>query len=481
MPKLIVVENPESWQFRLDDVEVITPGNYIAGEHYQQTKGLKVLNLCKSYQYQSYGYYVSLLAEARHHKVLPGVTTIQDFRFPSILREDSQDFDNLIQQSFKNETGDRVEFNIYFGITQVESLNKLAKQLFQYIQAPSLRAVFGKRNKWILQSIKPLSIGEVPEADRVLLQRGLEQYLQRKREYRPDKKKYDLAILVNPKEPNPPSDEKAIQRFIKAADQVGLYAELITKNDLDKLVQFDALFIRETTFVNHHTFRFAKKAQSLGLTVIDDPESILKCTNKVYLFELLNANKILTPKSFVLSKENVKKLPEKLSYPFILKQPDGAFSKGVHKISSATEYKEVTSMMFKDSDLIIAQEYLPTPFDWRVGVLDGKPLYVCKYFMATEHWQIVNWNAQESSREGSVESISVDQAPAGLIRTALKATSLIGDSLYGVDMKEVDGKFYVIEINDNPNIDASIEDKILKDKLYSTIMEVFLNKIKVDR
>lgn len=481
MPKLIVVENPESWQFRLDDVEVITPGNYIAGEHYQQTKGLKVLNLCKSYQYQSYGYYVSLLAEARHHKVLPGVTTIQDFRFPSILREDSQDFDNLIQQSFKQETGDRVEFNIYFGITQVETLNKLAKQLFQYIQAPSLRAVFGKRNKWILQSIKPLSIGEVPEADRALLQRGLEQYLQRKREYRPDKKKYDLAILVNPKEPNPPSDERAIQRFIKAADQVGLYAELITKNDLDKLVQFDALFIRETTFVNHHTFRFAKKAQSLGLAVIDDPESILKCTNKVYLYELLNANKILTPKSFVLSKENYKKLPEKLSFPFILKQPDGAFSKGVHKISSATEFKEVTGMMFKDSDLIIAQEYLPTPFDWRVGVLDGKPLYVCKYFMATEHWQIVNWNAQESSREGSVESISVDQAPAGLIRTALKATSLIGDSLYGVDMKEVDGKFYVIEINDNPNIDAGIEDKILKDKLYSTIMEVFLNKIKVDR
>src|SRR5690606_108248 len=142
---------------------------------------LKVLNLCKSYQYQSLGYYVSLLAEARKHHVLPDVATIQDFRFPSILREDSQDFDNLIQQSFKNETGDRVEFNIYFGITQVETLNKLAKQLFQYIQAPSLRAVFGKRNKWILQSIKPLSIGEVPEVDRVLLQRGLEQYLQRKR------------------------------------------------------------------------------------------------------------------------------------------------------------------------------------------------------------------------------------------------------------------------------------------------------------
>lgn len=481
MPKLIVIENPDVWQFSLDDVEVISPSKYISGEAYQETKGLKVLNLCKSYQYQSMGYYVSLLAEARHHKVLPGVSTIQDLRFPSILREDSQDFDNLIQNAFKSEIGDRVEFNIYFGTTQSEHLNKLASQLFQYIQAPSLRAAFSKRNKWLLQSIKPLSLGEVPEADRPLLRKGLEKYIVRKRETRPDKKKYDLAILINPQEAYPPSDEKAIQRFVKAADQAGFYAELITKNDFDKLIQFDALFIRETTFVNHHTFRFAKKAQSLGLAVIDDPESILKCTNKVYLFELLNANKVLTPKSFVISKDNSKSLPDKLAYPFILKQPDGAFSKGVFKIQNVDEYKHVTSTMFKDSDLLIAQEYLPTPFDWRVGVIDGQPLYVCKYFMASEHWQIVNWNAQESSRDGLVESISVDQAPAGLIKTALKATALIGKSLYGVDMKEVDGKFYVIEINDNPNIDSGTEDKILKEKLYTTIMDVFVSKIKADK
>jgi glutathione synthase/RimK-type ligase-like ATP-grasp enzyme len=60
----------------------------------------------------------------------------------------------------------------------------------------------------------------------------------------------------------------------------------------------------------------------------------------------------------------------------------------------------------------------------------------------------------------------------------LKATSLIGTGLYGVDMKEVDGKFYVIEINDNPNIDSGTEDKILKDKLYDLIMEVFITKVK---
>jgi glutathione synthase/RimK-type ligase-like ATP-grasp enzyme len=102
--------------------------------------------------------------------------------------------------------------------------------------------------------------------------------------------------------------------------------------------------------------------------------------------------------------------------------------------------------------------------------------------MASDHWQIVNWSAKKpDSRDGEVESIPVDQAPSGLLKTALKATSLIGSGLYGVDMKEVDGKFFVIEINDNPNIDAGIEDKILKDRLYSIIIEVFLNKIKFEK
>lgn len=481
MPKLIIVDNPDHWEFNLPDVEVITPSKYIAGDAYAETKGVKVINLCKSYQYQSIGYYVSLLAEARKHKVLPGISTIQDLRFPSILREDFQDFDDLIQASFKNVTGDKVEFDVYFGISEEENLNKLAKQLFQYIPAPSLSVTFTKRSKWVLQSVKPLSFGEVPEEEMALLRTAVAKYLQRKRDVRPDKKKYDLAILVDPNDPNPPSDEKALQKFIKAGDQAGFYVELITKDDFDELIQYDALFIRETTFVNHHTFRFAKKAQSLGMVVIDDPESILKCTNKIYLNELLTANKILTPVSYVISKDNYKNLPKKLAYPFILKQPDGAFSKGVFKIKDAEEFKQACATMFQKSELLIAQEFLPTSFDWRVGILDGKPLFVCKYFMASEHWQIVNWSSDKQQQEGAVECVAFYQAPAELISTALEATALIGQGLYGVDMKEVDGKFYVIEINDNPNIDAGIEDKIMKDKLYSVIMEVFLNRIKADK
>jgi glutathione synthase/RimK-type ligase-like ATP-grasp enzyme len=479
MPKLIVVEKPKSWNLRLDDVEVITPAAYITGEPYQSVKNLKVLNLCKSYQYQSEGYYVSLLAEARGHKVLPEISTIQDLRFPSILRDDSLDFDELIQNTFKHEPYDKVEFNIYFGSAQADHLNKLALQLFQLVQAPLVRVSFSKKSKWVLQSIRPISLNEMPESDQPVLEHALEKYLLRKRDYKTDKKKYDLAILVNPDDSYPPSDDRALKRFYKASLEAGFNTEFITKNDIDKLIQYDALFIRETTNVNHHTFRFAKKAESLGLAVIDDPVSILKCTNKVYLHELLSANKILTPKSYAITEENCGSVLEKMNFPFILKQPDGAFSKGVVKINNAEEFKKERESMFEKSDLIIAQEFLPTPFDWRVGVINSQVIFVCKYFMASKHWQIVNWSAKrEESRDGDVESIAVDQAPAGLLKAALKATALIGTGLYGVDMKEVDGKFYIIEVNDNPNIDAGIEDKILKEKLYDIIMEVILEKIK---
>ena len=482
MSKLIIVEKPDKWQINLPDVEVITPSTYITTNAYQSVRNIKVLNLCQSYQYQSEGYYVSLLAEARGHKVLPGVSTIQDFRFPYILRYDSLDFDALIQNTLKAVAVDRVEFNVYFGSTHNEAFAKLGRQLFQLVQAPFLRVAFSRKAKWILKSIRPLAVAEVPPEDSLLFVASLEKYFTRKRDYRHDKKKYDLAILINPDDQNPPSDDRALKRFYKAALETGFNTEFITKNDFDQIIQYDALFIRETTNVNHHTFRFAKKAASLGLVVIDDPASILKCTNKVYLHELLNANKILTPKAHVITADNCDTLPDKMGFPFILKQPDGAFSKGVHKITDLAQFKKIRKSMFEKSDLLIAQEFLPTTFDWRVGIIDGQVLFVCKYFMASEHWQIVNWSAnKEESREGNFECIPADQAPSGLLKTALKATALIGRGLYGVDMKEVDGKFYIIEINDNPNIDGGIEDKILKDKLYTTIMEVFLSRIKAEK
>ena len=57
--------------------------------------------------------------------------------------------------------------------------------------------------------------------------------------------------------------------------------------------------------------------------------------------------------------------------------------------------------LLADSELVLAQEFLYTPFDWRIGVLAGEPLYACKYFMARKHWQIYDHSGNKT-REGDV-------------------------------------------------------------------------------
>jgi glutathione synthase/RimK-type ligase-like ATP-grasp enzyme len=98
--------------------------------------------------------------------------------------------------------------------------------------------------------------------------------------------------------------------------------------------------------------------------------------------------------------------------------------------------------------------------------------------MAPGHWQIIqHGDERRDFVEGPTEALSVGEAPDRVIKIALKAANLIGDGFYGVDIKQVGKRFYVIEVNDNPNVDAGNEDSVLKDALYREVMGVFLKRI----
>ena len=86
-----------------------------------------------------------------------------------------------------------------------------------------------------------------------------------------------------------------------------MHVEFLTKADYGRLTEFDALFIRDTTFANHYTYRFSRRAAAEGLVVIDDPDSILKCNNKVYLAEILAATASPPPRLMV-HRDNVKQI-----------------------------------------------------------------------------------------------------------------------------------------------------------------------------
>ncbi|MEJ8802290.1 RimK family protein [Pontibacter sp. H249] len=479
MRKIVVVDYLKDWDAAIEDIEVIEAQSYLTDTNYTDIRNARIFNLCRSYRYQSAGYYVSLLAEARGHKPIPSVTTMQDLKSPTIVRAITVELNELIQKSLSSLRSKSFTLSIYFGQNVAAKYEKLCKQLHDHFQAPLLRAQFIYKDEWVLQSISQIPINEVPDSHQSYLTRFAKAYFTRHRfsGARITRKTYDLAILVDPEEQEPPSDKKAIQQFMDMADTMGFYVEQITKDDYRRLPEFDALFIRETTSVNHHTYRFARKAFADGLVVIDDPVSILRCTNKVYLAELLTKAKVPTPKTMIIHKDNREEVEAALGLPCVLKKPDSSFSQGVVKAKTTECLQKNLDEMLADSELIIGQEFLPTDFDWRIGVLDKQPLYACKYYMAKGHWQIYNWEGKKQDTSGDVETVPFEDVPFVVLHTALKAANLIGDGLYGVDVKEIDGKAYIIEVNDNPSIEAGCEDKILKKELYASIIKSIKRRI----
>lgn len=479
MSIVLVVNDPKEWDFDIPGIDVVAARTYLTDTSYSQKRNLKVFNLCRHYRYQATGYYVTLLAEARGHRPQPSISSIQDFRSAPIARDSSNELSDLIQQSLSRLRSKEFQLSIYFGRNMAETYARLSQKLFNLYPAPLLRAHFSKVDEdWTLDRVAPISAIEIPAEHRPFVRESAKKYFERGRwaVHKQKRYRYDLAILTNPEAKSRPSNDGAIKRFIRAANNLGMSAELITRNDFGSLGEYDGLFIRETTAVNHHTYRFARRAESLGLVVIDDSQSILRCTNKVFLKEILEKNGVPIPKTMVVHRGNVETIAAEIGFPCVLKQPDSSFSQGVFKVETPEELESATETLLAKSDLIIAQAWCPSDFDWRVGMIDGSPIFAARYHMAPKHWQIVRHEG-EDKHFGKVEPVPMGLVPKRVLSAATKAGRLIGDGFYGVDLKELDGAPVVIEVNDNPNFDHGYEDKLSGDEIFERIMRVFLSRI----
>ncbi len=478
MAVYIVVDNPKGWPFHVTGAEVISARRYLTDTRFIDIKRARVFNLCRSYGYQTLGYYVSLLAAARGHKPLPSVATLQEIRQSALTRFIAEDINQKIQKLLAPLESNRFELSIYFGRNVAKRYDQLCQMLFNLYPAPLLRAEFVRNEQWRIQSLRVIAAGDIPESHRPFVIDQAQRFFARPRSIDRESTRYNykLAILVDPDAIDAPSDERAIRRFVRAAARVGIAASVIGKQDYGRVAEFDGLFLRETTAVNHHTYRFAVRAAAEGLVVIDDPESIIKCTNKVYQAELFARNDISCPNTMIVHRDNAAEVGQRLGFPCVLKKPDSSFSAGVVKVETADALTTELAQLFKQSELVVAQGFLPSQFDWRIGVLEGKPLFAARYFMARGHWQIQKAHDEERRSYGKVEAIAVEDVPAAAVDLAVRAANLIGQGFYGVDLKEVDGEFFVMEVNDNPNVEAGYEDAVLKDALYAAIIGYFLRK-----
>ena len=485
---VIVVEKASDWGSYYPSDNVVTAQDYLKEAIGSDDERTQVINLCRSYKYLGTGYYVSLLAEARGHKVIPSVRAINDLRRRSLYGLDIEDLNAKLGNFLPAGGRDTTDFGIllYFGETSYPAMEDLARQVFDTFPCPILHIEFERERVWQISAIKPSSLHTLSDPQEDAFAQALDKFSKKLwRKPRARKKfRFDLAMLVDPNDPMPPSNKRALKRFVEAGAELGIEVDPLSKNDYSRLAEYDGLFIRETTALDNHTYRFANRAEKEDMVVIDDPSSILKCTNKIYLHDLMKSRKLPTPRTEILYRDEAKKLaelPDRLGFPIVLKIPDGSFSRGIVKVETIESLKAAVDTLFQHTALVLAQEFMFTEYDWRIGILNREPLYACKYFMSRGHWQIYNHGAKGTAKTGGFKTLPVREAPADVVKLALRATAPIGDGLYGVDLKQVGDRVVVIEVNDNPSIDAGVEDAYLGEDLYRRIMDEFLRRMERKR
>jgi glutathione synthase/RimK-type ligase-like ATP-grasp enzyme len=493
--KTLIVVDTEDSPLKDQFSDVISFEKYLRDYPKVNEPQTRLINLCDTEHYLSKGYYCSLLAEARKHVVLPSVKTINNLRNEA----DLQTLIPLISGFLESCEGSDESIWIYFGKVhglnqdpkiaqsqvQVQGLKTFAKKLFQAYPSPIIKLNISRiaEDSGVGPDIRVqrCAPNALPENEHTIFLEYLKDFTQTvwRMGNGAKRHRWDMAILVNPEEKVPPSNKDALSRFVKAAAKQGINAEIVSYSQITNINQYDALFIRETTAIDHHTYRLACEAEKNGLVVLDDPTSILRCCNKVFLHDAFSYQKVPSLNTIVVSDasaETVEKLREEMGFPLVLKMPEGSFSNGVYKVKTEEELTQKLIELLAESALVLAQEYCFTDYDWRIGVLNGRAIYACRYKMARNHWQIYN---HESERffSGGFETMPTFEVPQKVLKAALKACAAVGNGLYGVDIKQKDNHVYVLEVNDNPSIDHKVEDAYLGNELYMQIMSEFQRRL----
>ena len=319
----ILLNSLNDWKPYCETDSLMTVTDYLEHRYGERTPKL-VINLSDEYGYNSEGYYCSLLAQARGHRVLPGVETLNKLESGAGIRM-NRNLQQLCQQWIERNriTDETWQLNIYFGTCREKGLEKIARFIFDHYPCPILRVTMNNHARNQIESVQALSLRQLSESGQDDFANALDCF--NKKVWRSPRSakpaRYNLAILYDPDEKFPPSDKDALNKFLEVARKMNIHAELITEEEATRLMEFDALFIRATTALNHYTFRLAQRAAMNDIAVIDDPESIIRCTNKVYLCELFEKARIPAPASQLLFRSNeysFGEISERLGAPFVL-------------------------------------------------------------------------------------------------------------------------------------------------------------------
>src|SRR5512138_664172 len=118
----------------------------------------------------------------------------------------------------------------------------------------------------------------------------------------------------------------AVLRLGQVAQKLGHRLDILFRADMYKIPTYDALFIRALTDPLNSSYVAARLAEVQGLRVVDDPNSILVCCDKINMYRHLQAANVPMPETLFLAESDItaemgERLLDTIGKPVVLKAP----------------------------------------------------------------------------------------------------------------------------------------------------------------
>jgi len=190
--------------------------------------------------------------------------------------------------------------------------------------------------------------------------------------------------------------------------------------------------------------QFAALAKKQGIRVINNPETLTKASNKLYLE---NFDQSVQPQTIVTRNHlDVLQFFQEQNEKIILKPVKGSGGKNVFLINkdNIQNLKQTVEAIARDG-YVIAQEYLPEAAfgDIRFFLLNGKPIEVNGKYAAVHRVQQENEIRSNLHQGASVQEALIDDRI--LQMTQKVSAQLVEDGMYFVGLDIVGNK--IMEIN----------------------------------
>ena len=138
---VILVDQPKDFPNADTPHKVIMTSEYLARPRLFEMARPKLLNLSRSYAYQSKGYYASLLAEARGHRIVPSVETMLELREAKLYEHALPDLEDELNRCARKagyELDGEAKLLVCFGICNDNRFEAFGRLLFDWFRCPAL-------------------------------------------------------------------------------------------------------------------------------------------------------------------------------------------------------------------------------------------------------------------------------------------------------------------------------------------------------